>query len=235
MMKRSNEPELMDNPDLDAKILRAALDEVTLVNQRLGGYSVTLEGLHRLFKAVPKGEYTILDMGCGDGAMLRKMAAYCRKRRILAQFIGIDLNPKSLEIAREKSTEFSEITYRCQDIMTVRPADFECDIVTSTLTMHHFTDVQILQFMLHFEKLATIGIVINDLQRSRMALRLFRVFSRIFMKTKIARHDGKVSIQRAFTEKELRTYSEQLGFKKYTIEWRWAFRYLWIIHTAPSR
>jgi hypothetical protein len=38
-----------------------------------------------------------------------------------------------------------------------------------------------------------------------------------------------VSILRGFKKKELQAFSKQLNLTKYTIDWKWAFRYQWII------
>jgi hypothetical protein len=45
----------------------------------------------------------------------------------------------------------------------------------------------------------------------------------------MSRQDGLISILRGFKKNELIKYSQQLKFTKYKIEWRWAFRYQWII------
>ena len=45
----------------------------------------------------------------------------------------------------------------------------------------------------------------------------------------MSREDGLVSILRGFKKQELIQFSEKLNFKKYTIHWKWAFRYQWII------
>ena len=63
--------------------------------------------------------------------------------------------------------------------------DAGCDIILCTLTMHHFTDQQICTFIKTFVQLASTGVIINDLQRSKIAYRLFQLFSGIFMKSKL--------------------------------------------------
>ncbi|MGB3775772.1 MAG: methyltransferase, partial [Leeuwenhoekiella sp.] len=124
---------------------------------------------------------------------------------------------------------FPEISFRNEDILKIKNSSQHFDIITSTLTMHHFTNDEILDFLRCFDDRAKLGWVINDLQRSRVAALLFRGFSGIFMKTEIARYDGLVSIGRAFKKKELITFARKLGLENYQLRWRWAFRYLWIV------
>ncbi|RXG27826.1 methyltransferase family protein [Leeuwenhoekiella palythoae] len=219
----------MDDPHVDEATLKAALAEVTRVNKYLGGQQVTLEGLRYFFDRFPQKSYTILDVGCGDGAMLRSIANFARKRSIAVKLIGIDINPKSIALAQKRSQDFPEVSFQVQDVFKLNETHLEIDIITSTLTMHHFTDTEILKFLAQFLKLANLGIVINDLQRSTIAYRLFQAYSRVFMRSAMARHDGLISIERAFTKNELLSFTSKLGVQSFNIKWRWAFRYLWIL------
>ena len=229
MRNRALIPELMDDPHLDEQRLQAALKDVTLVNKVLGGQQITLDGLKYFFKKFPQEHYSIVDLGCGDGFMLRKIAAYCRTKNIRISLLGLDLNAKSISLAKEKSQDFPEIQFKTQDILALNQDSFKCDIVVSVLTMHHFTNEEILVFLNRFLALSNLGVVINDLQRSRLAYVLFKAFSSLFMKTYIARHDGLISIRRAFRKNELVTFTKKLPVRTYQLTWRWAFRYLWIL------
>ena len=73
------------------------------------------------------------------------------------------------------------------------------------------------------------GIVVNDLQRSKLAYRLFQMLIFIFRLEKMTANDGLISILRGFKRKDLEKFSKDLGLKKYSIKWKWAFRYQWII------
>tara|TARA_R110002020_G_scaffold252485_6_gene466391 strand:+ start:2223 stop:2924 length:702 start_codon:yes stop_codon:yes gene_type:complete len=229
MRHRSNLPELMDDPHLDSRLLKRALEDVSLVNKWLGGHKVTIEGLEYFFKNYKQTSYTLVDLGCGDGEMLRNIAEYGRDKGIKLQLIGLDLNEKSIELAKGKSTNFPEITFAVQDILKLNSKAFNCDIIVCSLTMHHFNDEEILDFLNCFKKLARLGSVINDLHRSRIAYNLFYAFSNVFMNSYIARNDGLISIKRAFKRNELKSLADNVGISNYSLKWRWAFRYLWII------
>ena len=124
-----------------------------------------------------------------------------------------------------------EIIRLQRDILQLAPEDLHGDIVLCTLTMHHFFDENIPVFLDRFVKLARIGVVINDLQRSPLAYYLFRGFSAIFIRTKIAKHDGLISIKSGFTKAELERFAENLPSVDHDIKWKWAFRYAWVMHT----
>jgi hypothetical protein len=97
------------------------------------------------------------------------------------------------------------------------------------LTLHHFKDTDILKIMTVFNSNAALGIVINDLQRSSLAYRLFQSLCFVFQLNDMSREDGLISILRGFKKKDLIDFSKKLKFNNYTIQWKWAFRYQWII------
>ena len=226
--ERSTQPELMDDLNLDEATLRKALKDIANVNRLLGGNNITLKAIDEVVSRQPNKEFTILDVGCGAGAMLRQVADFCRKKDYNVKLIGVDMNPKSLTIAETYSSEYPKITYKQLDIFKADEELVETDILLCTLTLHHFDCMDIVRFLKRFEQITRDQIIINDLQRSTLAYVLFSGFSRIFLKTRIARIDGLISIQRGFLKKDLVSYCKTLKGKS-QIQWKWAFRYLWTI------
>ena len=227
--QRSEREEIMDNYDGSKETLKAVLKDITRVNKILGGNSITVDAVFRLIRENRKESYTILDMGCADGNMLRLLADKARKEQVVVKLIGVDLSENALDIAQKASDSYPEISYSKKNILSDDFSDFKVDIVITTLTMHHFKDADILEFIRQFIKLSAIGIVINDLQRSRPAYYLFQIFSLIFIKTKVAKIDGLISISKGFRKEELETFASALKGVSHTIEWKWAFRYVWVM------
>ena len=121
-----------------------------------------------------------------------------------------DANKHIIEVAKKKSKNIPVITYTSLNIFEAIELDSEnldCDIVLCTLFLHHFNDETIVSFLKKISDKSRAGIIINDLHRSRLAFRLFKVFSYFFIKTSIAKHDGLVSVARAFKKKELKKLS----------------------------
>lgn len=229
---RSTEIELMDIPDISEKDLKDALYDISKSNKMLGGNKITFKAIENLIKENPlKKEWTIVDVGCGDGEMLRLIAHYFKNHTVNFRLIGIDLSPQSIAMGKELSKEYPEITLVEKDILTIDSEALDCDILICTLTLHHFSNDEILTFMEQFVKLSQVAVVINDLQRSKIAYQLFRLFSRIFIKSHVAKNDGLVSIASGFRKQELKTFAQQLELKHSEITWKWAFRYLWLIKT----
>jgi ubiquinone/menaquinone biosynthesis C-methylase UbiE len=226
---RSSESELMDDANLDTHLLQEIYTDINKVNKVLKGFFLSLRAMARIIEENPRNSYTILDMGCGDGAMLRKVASYFKSKSFELKLIGIDLNAKSIQLAKENSKEYPNILFLEQDILALEANELQCDILLCTLTMHHFDSKAIPTFLNQFANLSRLGVVINDLQRSKVSYYLYKLFSLIFMKTKIAKHDGLVSIKRAFTKSDLIAFSRNLPNIQHEIKWKWACRYLWIM------
>lgn len=230
--RRSEVKELMDNPDLDKESLREAYSDINRCNTWLGGISITIKAIRKLIKAHPKKTYSIFDMGCGDGYMLRNIAKAFKNDPVDLELIGFDLHEDVVSVAREATNENDTIRFKKADILAL-DANMHCDILICTLTMHHFKESDILRFIKKFSELAQIGIVINDLERSPIAYRLFKLFSFLFIQSNVAKTDGLTSISKGFKKTELLQIANHLNNLQHTITWQWAFRYLWVI--KPNR
>jgi 2-polyprenyl-3-methyl-5-hydroxy-6-metoxy-1,4-benzoquinol methylase len=226
---RSTAPEIMDNFQMKGEILRDALDKIASINQLLGGNKVTLAGIKELLKGKPKSTpVRILDIGCGNGDMLRTLADYAAKTGLTFILTGVDANQFTVDHARSLSVGYTNISYECIDIFDQIGQPVNSDIVLCTLTLHHFNEEEILALLGNYAK-ASIGIVINDLERSAIAYYLFKALCFVFRLNDMSREDGLVSILRGFKRTDLLFYSKKLNLKSYIINWKWAFRYQWII------
>ena len=230
--QRTSQSEIMDNFDMKGELLRDALNKIAKINQLLGGNQLTLEGVKNILKQNPTDQkITIVDVGCGNGDMLRYLADYGNSNSLEFELIGIDANQFTVDYAKELSIHYPNIKYRCEDIFDEIFAALQYDIVLCTLTLHHFKDDEIIKLLKVFNVNAKLGIVINDLQRSSVSYRLFQAMCFVFRLNDMSREDGLVSILRGFKRPELELFSRKLNFKNYCIEWKWAFRYQWIINT----
>ena len=229
---RSTAPEIMDDFAMEGEILRDALDKIASINQLLGGNKVTLDGVKTLITGKPFDQVIrITDIGCGNGDMLRTLADYAKKQGLHFILKGIDANKFTINHAESLSVNYPNITYACKDIFEDLNKDEPCDIMLCTLTLHHFKDEEIIDLLNNFNRSATMGIVINDLQRSAVAYYLFKALCYVFRLNDMSREDGLVSILRGFKRADLLRYSKQLNLKSSSIKWKWAFRYQWIIKT----
>ena len=226
--ERSSQIELMDDFSVEGNLLRESLDSLANINKWLGGNFVTLNGLKKVLKGHEKSKpLTILDMGCGNGDMLRELAKFGKKARYNFTLIGIDANQHTVDYAKELSVNYPEISYLKQDVFSEEFQHLQFDLVLATLFLHHFNEDDIVKLLTPILKKANLGIVVNDLNRNKIAYYLFS-FLCLFIKNKMTKEDGLISVLRAFKKADLEKMTEKLNAKS-TIQWKWAFRYQWVI------
>ncbi len=226
---RSKEIEIMDDLDMSGALLIKTLDQIAGINKWLGGNGLTIDGLKKILKNQAKDRtIRIVDLGCGNGDMLREVAAFGKKNAYKFQLLGLDANQATIEHAKQLSTDFPEISYKKEDVLSEEFKAHTYDVALCTLFLHHFEDDVALNFIRTLIKQAKIGIVINDLHRHWLAYYLFKLLT-LLIDNPMVKTDGLISILRGFKRKDLQHFSEQLNCKS-TIAWRWAFRYQWIIN-----
>lgn len=225
---RSEEQEMMDDFSIKGEVMRDTLDKLENINRLLGGNIVTINGLKKILGDYDKSTaITIVDLGCGHGDILRDIAKFGRKNRYSFRLIGIDANQEAIDYANELSTEYAELSFKTMDIFSEEFKALNYDVVVCTLFLHHFKNEELISFLKPTLQKATIGIVVNDLQRNKIAYYLFKLIG-LFIRNKMVREDGLTSILRAFKRTDLEQLSTQLKAKT-TIAWKWAFRYQWIL------
>lgn len=225
---RSNDTELMDDFSMKGELLRDTLDKLGNINKWLGGNKITLHGIEQLLKQQPKNKtYTILDLGCGHGDILRLVADYGRKYNYSFKLVGIDANQDAVDYANELSVDYPELSFRNEDVFSEAFQELDYDIVLTTLFLHHFKEEDIKTLLSNLSKKATLGIVVNDLQRSEIAYGLFKLLG-LAISNEMIKEDGLTSILRAFKREDLEHISKALNLKS-QIHWKWAFRYQWLI------
>jgi len=230
--KRTDREEIMDNFNLQGLELAIVLRDLKLVNAYLGGNKITINGIQQLLYSLPEQkEITIVDIGCGDGQMLKRCIQFARKNKLHFKGIGIDANAHTIENAKQQTNNYPEIRYEHLDVFSEAFKELKADIILCTLTLHHFKDAEIERLVKLLSQQAQVGVIINDLHRNALAYILFKAFSNVFFKSRIAKNDGLVSILRGFKKMELKDFASRLQVKQQTIRWKWAFRYQWIIYT----
>ncbi len=220
----------MDDFELGGEELEKVLKDLENINKWLGGNKVTLSGIKKIQRENPQElEWNIVDVGCGNGAMLREIAQWGKNNNIKLNLTGVDANSHAICIAEKLSENYPNIEFKAKDVFSEAYRKQNFDIVLCTLTLHHFTDSQIIELVKLFNRQAKYGVLINDLHRSKVAYRLFQAFCTVFIRNEIARKDGLTSILRGFKKSDLESFSAKIPASQAEIKWKWAFRYQWII------
>ncbi len=194
---RSQAQERMDADDLPAATLAAVLADLARVNAVTMAARPTLAFLDRAIG--DRRQIRLLDVGFGDGDMLRRIAAWARARGVAAKLVGIDLNPNAAPAARARTLE-SGIEYRTGHYAALAGEGW--DVIVSSLVAHHMTSDQLIKFLRFMQAQAARGWLINDLHRHRIAYLGYPILARIAGWHPIVRADGRLSIARSYRPDE---------------------------------
>jgi len=83
--------------------------------------------------------------------------------------------------------------------------------VISALTLHHLEPSAAVPALAEMDAAARRGILVNDLMRSRTAYCAVWLATRALTRNLISRHDGPLSVRRAYTQGEVRALCEKAG------------------------
>jgi 2-polyprenyl-3-methyl-5-hydroxy-6-metoxy-1,4-benzoquinol methylase len=202
---RRRDEEQMDDPSLDPNIYMEVLRGLGRVNRWTFAARPTLAFLERGTGGMAR--FRLLDVGFGEGGMLRLIARWARRRGIEAALTGVDLNAKSAAVARAATPRELRIDYRTGDYRDLGRYDF----VVSSLVAHHMSDAELRQFLRWMESEAERGWLINDLHRHPLAWLGFPWLARLLGVHRIVREDGRLSIARAFRPEEWRAILADAG------------------------
>ncbi|MBV9735960.1 MAG: methyltransferase domain-containing protein [Acidisphaera sp.] len=223
LSRRSTQAELMDGETVTADEYARCLHDLAAVNRVTLTHRPTLRWLARATRALPRGAHLcVLDVGCGEGDLLRAVRRWADRRGLQASLEGIDLNPRSAVAAAAATPPGAAIAYRTGNVFDYAP-DPSPDFVVSSQFAHHLTDPELLHFLRWLERHAARGWFIADLHRHALPYWGFRVLARAAGWHRIVRLDGTVSIARSFRKPDWTRLLQQAGVAAET-RWHVPFR-----------
>lgn len=218
---RLDQSELMDTEQVGFEDFRACLRDIARVNRLTFAYRPTLAFLTQLLAQHAHARpLQIVDVGSGYGDMLRVIARWAARRRIAVELTGVDVNPWSERAAREATGAHAPIRWLTADAFSYEPPA-GIDVVLSSLFTHHLPDAEIARFLRFMERRARCGWFVNDLHRHPVPYHAFRGLATLARYHRFVRHDGPVSVARAFTRDDWTRALRVAGLAPGQVEVRW--------------
>jgi len=225
-LPRSYKKELLDGKDIPFADIRQNMNELNFINTYLGGHAITIEGFKKILQ--DRKTISVCEIGCGGGDNLLAIYNWCNKNKVNISLTGIDYNKDCISVAADRlpaGTRLMVSDYKTANLNVVKP-----DIIFSSLFCHHFTDEELLFMLNWMHDHAGTGFFINDLHRHFLAYYSIKIFTGLFSKSYLVKHDAPLSVQRGFIKNEWEDLLKKSGVKNYHIEWKWAFRWLVTSH-----
>lgn len=235
-MERSRVPERMDLGEASEAELRANLTDLVQINRRLGGVRALrahlLPRMRALHARLPDRPLTVLDVGTGAADLPVEWVRWARRQGIHVRMLALDLHRPHLNLARSVVAGYPEILLVQADArsLPLTPVDF----VTCSLTLHHLSPDDGVHLLATAARLARHAVLVSDLLRSRATYWSFPLIASWMGWSPMTRHDGRLSIQRAYTLSEVRRLAEQAGLAEARVTWHWPGRFCLVWDKAQS-
>jgi ubiquinone/menaquinone biosynthesis C-methylase UbiE len=223
MRSRIYQPEIMDEETVDQDTADEVYRYLASINRLFGGVRGTIARFEAFSRSWRPGErIKVLEIACGAADVPRALIAWGRERGFDLRVTATDILPSALDYARRMGPADDRLRLACADVERPPFKAGAFDYVSCGLFFHHLTDVQIVASLKLFDRLATRGIVVNDLVRSRRAFIWTWLFTWPFHP--ILHHDGPLSIRRALTPGEMKQLASAAGLPWLTVERHFGYR-----------
>lgn len=219
-------PEHMDDPAATREEIAEALAYIRQVNRRLGGAKAAIHHFSRWSRRwTPGRTIRILDVGTGLGDIPLAIVEWARAAGHRVEVVGVDLHPITADQAREFTRNVPEIAIERLDAMELggrfKPGSF--DYAHAGMFLHHLNDVQAMTVLAIMDRLASRGVIWNDLVRGvigRIGVRLLSLGA-----PAIVRHDAVVSVDAGFTKREALDLARRAGLERIAYRRFLAYRF----------
>lgn len=217
--------ELLDQPGTPLEELAESLRVIARLN-RMGALSGLLASVAPFLGSAARRDgpgatarpLRILDLGTGAADIPAAVARLARARGRAVRVIGVDLRPDVLACAAPVARELPEVRLVAADALRLPVRTGGVDLALCSLTLHHLPPDAVVALLRAMSEVTRLGFVVSDLRRSRLAWAIVWGATHLISRNRLVRHDGPLSVRRAYTRGELASLAARAGLHR--IRWR---------------
>jgi SAM-dependent methyltransferase len=199
--------ELLDGPLNDQPTLVANLRDLARLNRLTGGTRLSRRAIAALGDdAGATTTTTILDVGTGAADIPMTLLAAARASGRSLRVTATDSRLEVLEaarIARPAIATAAGLELAIADGRALAYADGAFDVAHASMVLHHLEPDDAVAFLRELRRVSRRGLVVNDLVRGRLNWIGGWLLIHATATSRYTRHDGPLSIRRAYTRAEL--------------------------------
>lgn len=215
--------ELLDARRHDRRELEQSLDQVAEVNRWLGGRRAIWHALRPLLSR--SATTTILDVGTGSADIPVDIAQRARRADLRVAIIASDRHAQIREIAAARTVGQPGISVAAADALALPFDRRACDVVLLSMTLHHFDEAEQIVALREAARVARRAVIINELERCTPNYIGARLLAGTRWRgNRLTRHDGPLSVLRAFTINELGDLAASAGLRVQLLQRRFFYR-----------
>jgi ubiquinone/menaquinone biosynthesis C-methylase UbiE len=204
MERRTDAVELLDGPLDDQAALAGNLRDLGRVNRRLGGVRLSASAIEAL--AAHRVDLSLLDVGTGGADIPLALIERAQRRGRRLRVVGLDVRPEILAAAVHERPELAASTglqLHVGDGRHLGYPDRSFDVAHASLVLHHLDPEDAVRVLREMGRVARLGVVVNDLERSRLGLLGALLIGHLFTGNRLTRHDAPLSVRRAYRAPEM--------------------------------
>jgi ubiquinone/menaquinone biosynthesis C-methylase UbiE len=146
-----------------------------------------------------------------------------RARRVRGRLVGLDYNTRAAASMGEESKSYAEINVVRGDALALPFAAKTFDYAICSLFTHHFVNEKIVAVLAEMSRVAR-RLFIIDLHRHPVAYLFYTTAGRMFLRNRLVREDGALSIRRGFRPDELRALAMKAKLTNIRVVRRFPYR-----------
>jgi SAM-dependent methyltransferase len=186
--------EFLDGPLDDPAALVANLRDLERLNRWFGGVRLSRLGIRAL--ADGRSELSLLDVGAGAADIPRALL-----RDGIGRAVAVDHRPevRAAALALDPGLGATgRLAYEVHDGRALPYPDGAFDVGHCSLVLHHLDANDAVSLLAELGRVSRIGVIVNDLERSRLGLIGARLLTLTVARATYTRHDGPLSVRRAW-------------------------------------
>jgi len=204
--------------------LAATLADLDRLNAWFGGHALSLARVRRVAAHAPRERtLRIVDVGGGDGAFARRVVRWARRAGRRVRVLVVDDDAETARLAIGACAAYPDIAVLRADATALPLAAGAADVVHAGLTLHHLEPDAAVPALREMRRACRGRVVVNDLARTPLALGLVWLATRLLPVHPMSRHDGPLSVRRAYAPSELGALFGAAGATRATVT-----RYPWL-------
>jgi SAM-dependent methyltransferase len=215
--------EWLDGP-LPPATLDATFEDIHRLNAWFGGYALSLSRVRRVAARLPRHRrLVVVDVGGGRGDFAVRLVRWARRRRRVVRVLLVDADAAVLALAARRTARYPEIVLVQADAAALPLAADAADVAVVCLTLHHLDRDAAIGCLAGIASIARLAVV-NDLLRTRLSLALAWLVTRGLRLNPVSRHDGPLSVRRAYSPAEIVGLATQAGVRARVRRYPWLGR-----------
>lgn len=209
-MKRVFNEELLDLDRWSPAEVACALGAIRRINRFFGGNRMHKRLLGRISTKAHLSELHILEVAAGRADVLQAGCKMLLRKGVAVRVSLLDRSAQHLPEGSYWRSPLPTPTLIAGDALEIPLPDRSVDVVSCCLFLHHLDDDDARAFLNEALRVSRVAVIVNDLERRRAHYWLSRLAT-LMDPSWISRHDGPVSVRRAYTYRETKIMLEETG------------------------